>query len=212
MQLVDQERLPDGFFEQVDLHGVVVGDTEMPHLAGGVEHIKSLGDFLRLDEGVGTVDGEHIEIVGAEPGEDAVHGCENVLFGTVVHPHAGTDAAFGLDEHLIPWDGISAQRLAEHAFAFATAVNIGIVEKVESVIDAETDIVTAFFCVQTADAHTAHRHRRNSQIAFTECKVFHYITLSFFIILDSGSKIKIGHKSRQKRHRFGNLIVVGPCL
>ena len=65
LQLVGDDRLAHGLLQQVDLPRRVVRDAERPHLAGGLELVEGAGDLLGLDERVGPVQQQDVDVVGA---------------------------------------------------------------------------------------------------------------------------------------------------
>ena len=45
----------------------------MPHLAGGLERAERLGDLLGLHQRIGAVQEQHVEVVGVQALQNAVH-------------------------------------------------------------------------------------------------------------------------------------------
>ena len=66
LELVHDKGLLHTGFQQFHLHGLVVGNAEVPHFPGGVEIIKCLCHFLRFHQGIRVVEQEHIQIIRAQ--------------------------------------------------------------------------------------------------------------------------------------------------
>jgi hypothetical protein len=71
-----------------------------------------------------------IELFDTELGKRLFRGCNDVFLGKIIS--AGTDAALGLDDHLVP--EAAGNGLAEHLFAGATAVNVGMIKEVRAML------------------------------------------------------------------------------
>ncbi len=132
LELVEDELLLDELLEKLDLHGILVANAKVLDLATGFEDVKSFGNLLRFDEGVGAVKQEHVNVIGAQALEAAIHGFEDVLFGEV--EAALADAAFGLEEHLFAQAGIHVERFGEFRFGLPAAVDIGVVKEVDAFV------------------------------------------------------------------------------
>ncbi len=79
LHLVERERLLHGLLQQLDLPGGVVRDAEVVHLAGRVQLVEGLRDLFRLDQGVGAVQQQDVDVVGAEGGERLLDRGQDVL-------------------------------------------------------------------------------------------------------------------------------------
>ena len=88
---LNSERLPHGALEQLDLAGRLVRDAEVAHLARIRQLVERRGDLLRLDQGVGAVQQQHVEVVGAQRRERLVDGGEDVLLREVEEAVADAD-------------------------------------------------------------------------------------------------------------------------
>ena len=88
------------FLQQLDLPGRVVRDAERPHLAGRLELVERARDLVGLDEGVGAVQQQDVDVVGLQRGERAVHRLDDVLVREVEVRSARHDAGLGLDGDL----------------------------------------------------------------------------------------------------------------
>jgi hypothetical protein len=66
LHLVRDERLLDRGLEELDLRRRVVRDAEVPDLARRLQGVERGRDLLRLDERVGPVEEQEVEVVGLE--------------------------------------------------------------------------------------------------------------------------------------------------
>ena len=100
LQLVGHDGLAHELLQQVDLARRVVRDAERTHLARGLELVEGTRDLLGLDERVGAVQQQDVDVVGAERLERAVHRLDEVLVGEVEVGPVAHDAGLGLDREL----------------------------------------------------------------------------------------------------------------
>lgn len=66
------QRLFHRLAQQFNLHGVEVGDAKMAHLARAFQLIEGLCHFLRLHQRIRTMQQQHVQIIGAQPLQNAV--------------------------------------------------------------------------------------------------------------------------------------------
>ena len=66
LELVHDEGLPHVPLEQLDLYGRVVRHSEVPHLAGALQLVERPGHLLGLDERVGAVQQQDVDVVGRQ--------------------------------------------------------------------------------------------------------------------------------------------------
>lgn len=153
--MISRGCLPDRPLEQFDLHGLVVGDAETAHLSLPLQFVKSLRYLLRFCQRVGAVDEQYVQIVSLQTLQNSVHGAQQVLPGGVVEALA--DAAFGLEDQVLPADGgIAPDRRAEVFLAGSAAVNVGVVKVIRAAIQRGVDKTSQFLPVQRAQTHTAY--------------------------------------------------------
>ena len=127
----------------------------MADLALPLQLVEGGGHLLRLHQGVGAVDQQDVQVVGAQALQDAVCGGQDVLPGGIVE--ALPDAALGLQDQVLPAEGgVALQRCAEVLLAGAAAVDVGVVEKVRAVVQRGVDEPAQGGAVQLAQPHTAH--------------------------------------------------------
>ena len=131
LELVRDDRLLDVTAQQLDLARCVVRDPERPHLARGVQVGERARDLLGLDEGVGAVQQQDVEVVGAQGLERALDGRDEVLVREVEVRALGHDAGLGLDDPLRTLGGGEVERLGEATLAAVElgAVHVGVVEE-----------------------------------------------------------------------------------
>jgi len=136
----------------------------MPHLAGLLQNAECLGHLLRFHQGIGPVEQQHIQILGVQTGQAALHRLQDMLLGAIIG-HAGQNGALGLDKHLLPQGGGHGKGLGEKALRFPAAVNIGMVEKVHPVFQGGVQKMVGLAFLQRIDAHAAQSDGRGLQHA-----------------------------------------------
>lgn len=63
---LNNSRSPTAWLQHLHLHGVVVADAEVTHLAGFLEVAERTGDFLRLRQGIRAVDEQRVQMIGVQ--------------------------------------------------------------------------------------------------------------------------------------------------
>lgn len=86
LNLIEQQWLFDRGLQHLDLPRRVVGNTEMADLAGGGELVEGRSDVLRLDQSIGSMQQQHVEIVGTKRGERFIDRLQNVLGREIEKP------------------------------------------------------------------------------------------------------------------------------
>ena len=117
-------------FQRLDLHRILVGYAEMTHFTGAFEFIECLSHLFRLNQRIGTVQKEYIEILGFESFQDTIDGIQDMLFGEI--EHALTNPAFGLQNDLLADFCIHMYRVCKNFLASSAAVYVGMVEEVSA--------------------------------------------------------------------------------
>ena len=115
LHLVEEQRLLDGRLEQLDLARRLVGNTEVPDLSRCLQRIEGGGDFLGLDQRIGAMQEEHIEILGLQRHQGLVDRAQDVLGRKV--EEAVPDAGLALDHDARPLLGRQVDGLAETLLA-----------------------------------------------------------------------------------------------
>ncbi len=172
LELVNQQRLPDGPLEQLDLHGLVVGDAEAADLSRPLQLVKGGRNLLRLGQRVGAVNEQHVQIIGPQATQDAVYRPQQMLPGGVVE--ALPDAALGLQDQVLPPDGgVAAERRAEMFLTGAASVDVGVVKVICAVFQRGVDKASQSGRIQLAQTHTAHYDGRDLPAAAAQWNLFH---------------------------------------
>ncbi len=84
LELVGDERLAEMAAEQLDLAGRVVAHAEMADLAGGLQRIEGAGDLGGLDERVGAVEEQDVEVGNLKAAQDGLGGADDMAVAEVV--------------------------------------------------------------------------------------------------------------------------------
>ena len=144
----------------------------MAHFAGVVQKLERFRNLLRLHQRIGAVKEEKVETVGLQPLQTALHRFEDMFFGKIEEPFP--DAAFALEEDLLPQAGMSGQQLAEPGFTEAAAVDVGVVEEIDSGLQGGEEQPLQFLCREFPDPHAAEGDGRGVQAAVSEIELFHH--------------------------------------
>ena len=149
----------------------MVGNAEIADLAAAFQGVEGLGHLLRLHEGIRAVEQEHVQVIRVQPLQNAVHGGEDMRPGEIVH--AGTDAAFGLEEHVLPPQAGTLHGGGKHLFASPRAVDIRVVKEIQTFCHAVQKMPIQLLLRKTRDAHTAHGNCGNGKPAGSKWNCFH---------------------------------------
>ncbi len=163
LQLVGDDRLPHRLLEELDLAGRVVGDSEGADLARRLEVVERARHLVGLDERVGAVQQQHVEVVGAERGEGALDRLDQVLVREVEVRPLADDAGLGLDGELLALRRRQPQGLGEAALAAVqvVAVHVGVVDEVDARVACGAHELADGVVVQLLDAHEAEHDVRD---------------------------------------------------
>ncbi|MNC61559.1 hypothetical protein D3C75_1115080 [compost metagenome] len=115
--------------------------------------IEGLCNFLRLHQGIRTVQQEHIHIVSLQAFQAVLYGCDNVLLGEV--KKALADAAFGLNHQLIAHAWAAGYHLTKHFFSLAGGIDVRMVKKINTCFQSTMNMNISFFDRQFGNPHTA---------------------------------------------------------
>jgi hypothetical protein len=177
LDLVGDEILLDRRLEQVDLPRGVVRDAERTHLAGRLERVERAGDLLRLDERVGAMEQQHVDVVGPQRLQrslDRRHDpfVREVEVRAVLTRH---DARLGLQGDLGALRRRQLQRLGEPLLRamHRAAVHVGVVEEVDAGIPRGGDEVADLVVGLVGDAHHAGDDVRGLAAGGAEGHVLH---------------------------------------
>ena len=177
LQLVGDDRLTDAALQQFDLIRVHIGNAERAHLARALQFVERLRHLVRLEQRVGAVQQEQIEVVGTQPFERAVHSLDDVFLGKIVH-FAGHDAAFGLQNELFARNLQRLDRPPERAFTLASTVDVRMVEKVQVRTERGGNELPLLFFLGARKPHALHRDGGEFVIAYRY--IFHRHFLRYF--------------------------------
>ncbi|CDN44413.1 hypothetical protein BN871_EU_00280 [Paenibacillus sp. P22] len=166
LQLVGYDRLLYIFLQQLDLHRILVGDAEVADLAGALQQVERLCDLFRLDERIRTVEQQRVQVIGLQALQDGVDGIQDMLLGEV--EHAGTDAAFGLQDEVLAHARRHMDGFREDFLAVASAVNVRMLEEIGAELKRRLDEALSLGLVQRVDAHAADGDDGNFKTACSE--------------------------------------------
>ncbi len=132
LNLVRHERLPHGLAQQRHDLGRLIGDAEVADLARGFQGVEGPRDLVGLHQHIGAVEQQNVEVIGAEAGQAAVDGGQEVVVGEIVPARA--DAALRLHDHFVALDSVVPDG-AEDGLALAASVDVGVIEEVDPAVD-----------------------------------------------------------------------------
>ena len=145
LNLVDDDGLADRRAQQRDLGGGVVAQPEMAHFAARVQSVEGRRHLVWLDQRIGPMQKQDVQIVGLQAFEAALHRGDDVVAPEVVAPgRVGgrvapkADTALGLNCDLVAQVRRLDQELRKHLFRFARAVDVGMIEEVDALIQRQT--------------------------------------------------------------------------
>ncbi len=136
----------------------------MPDLAGRLQLIEGLGDLLRLDQCVGPVQQQDVQVFGTQPAQNPIDRGQDVLLGEV-EGDVGPDADLGLQQNLFAHSRCHADGVSEDLLAPAFAVDVGMVEEVGAQLHGALDEPLRLRPVERIDTHAADRNDRYLKIA-----------------------------------------------
>ena len=154
LHLIDADRIGDAGGEQFNLHGGKVAHAEAADLSGAIERSERLVDLLGLHERVGAVEQQKVQIVGIQPAERAFDRLKDVFPGEIEHD-ARADSALGLKEEPLARNPGCSDSASKQSLALSLAVDIRMVEEIDSQLDSQREVGRRLRFGQTGDAHTA---------------------------------------------------------
>ena len=107
----------------------------MTHLATLVQRQKRLGHFIGIHQRIGTVNQQHVEMVGRQVAQRFLGAGDNMaLVGNIVadrvfRERGGGNSAFGYDLHPIAQLWCKLQGLAKRGLALVAAIDIGVINR-----------------------------------------------------------------------------------
>ena len=126
-----------------------------------MQPVERFRHLVRLHQRVGAMEQQHVDIIGFQAPQAALHAFEDVFAGKIVV--AGPDAAFGLDQDFFAHVRAHADRLGEHLLAASAAIDVGIVEKVDALLERSTDQCGSAGLVCCVQPETAEGNLRSGQ-------------------------------------------------
>ena len=132
LHLVGNKRLADVTLEELDLRRRVVRDSEVANLAGVRQLVEGACHLFRLDEGIGAVQEEDVDVVGVERSQRPIDGLDDVFVGEVEIRPVLHDAGLRLQHDLVPLRGGQLQGFGEPGLAAVrrpVPIDVGVVEE-----------------------------------------------------------------------------------
>ena len=179
LELVGDDRHGERRLEQFHLGRVEVAHAKVTDFALGFELDEGLGDLFGLHQGVGAVEEKTVNVVGVEAGENFVDGLENIFFAEV--EKAISDATFALEDDLVSLDSEALCGGGEDLFALATAVDVGVVEEVNSFVEGGFDEVVEVGRCHSADSHAAEGHFGGFDVGSADLNSLHGVYATCFL-------------------------------
>jgi len=121
--------------------------------------------LARIHEGIRTVQQENIQIIRMQPGEYIVHSLPDIRRGSVIITIP--DAAFALQDHLLPHRRLHIHRFGEDLLTASAAIYIRMVKKVDSQFHRMFDLTLCLLHRKLCQSHAAEsRSGRGQRSAF----------------------------------------------
>ncbi len=173
MKLIDDERLLDKFGQQFNLHRVLVANAKIFDFAAVVQDVEGFGNFFWLYQCVRAMQQHNVEIIRSQPFKTAFDRFQNVFFGKIEGAFANPD--LGLEDHGIAQARCHIQRFGKFLFRFAAAIHIGMVEKVDLLVQSGVDQRCNVLIGHCSNAHTTKRYFGRIKVAMCNFDLIHLI-------------------------------------
>ena len=181
LDLVGDDGLADVLRQERDLARGVVRDAELAHLAGVVQLVEGLGDFLGLDQSVGAVQQQDVDVVSLERAQRGVDRFDDVVMAEVETGagRAAEDSALGLELDFGALGGRELAGLGEALLAAVVraAIDVGMVEHSDALLARGRDQGTDRVVGHLGDAHHPRDDIRHGECGVRQSDRFHEFSL-----------------------------------
>lgn len=146
LHLIENKRLLHIFFQQFNLHGHQVADTEMTYLTCLFKHIESLCDLLRIKQQIRSVQQQRIQIFYIQTAQAVIDTGQNIFFCPVKFISVKAQSALALDINILAPDTGQRKSLCKTHLCLTVSIAGSVVKKVDvTVVGCADDLRCIFF-------------------------------------------------------------------